>query len=216
MTKNFKYRLYTSLFLTILLYLILINNYLLGYFLILIGVFSLLEFFNITKIIFKKDYIKKIIYNLIFIIYIFSFCSLFLHLASFTILKILIFLLVITCVLSDVGGFIFGKIIKGPKLIKISPNKTISGAIGSLIFSSIFLSTTLTYLTKQFDFKIIFIGLLISVASQLGDLFFSFLKRKALLKDTGNLLPGHGGILDRIDGILLGVPFGLLIFLTIF
>ena len=113
---------------------------------------------------------------------------------------------------SDVGGFIFGRILKGPKLTKISPKKTISGAIGSFVLSIIFL-TTITYLTKNFDLKIVLIGILISLGCQLGDLFFSFLKRKSLLKDTGNLLPGHGGVLDRIDGMLLGIPIGLLIFL---
>tara|TARA_B100000579_G_scaffold372103_1_gene335063 strand:- start:766 stop:1125 length:360 start_codon:yes stop_codon:yes gene_type:complete len=117
---------------------------------------------------------------------------------------------------SDIGGFIFGKILKGPKLTKISPNKTISGAIGSLIFSSLFMLIMIYYLTKSIDPFIIIIGCITSISCQLGDLFFSFLKRKSFLKDSGNFLPGHGGILDRVDGILLGIPVGFLTFLIFY
>ena len=125
-------------------------------------------------------------------------------------------MILLTCVASDVGGFIFGKIFKGPKLTKISPKKTISGAIGSLIFSSLFILMLTYYLTKSFDLYIVIIGCIISISCQIGDLFFSFLKRKSFVKDTGNLLPGHGGILDRVDGILLGIPVGFLTFLVFY
>ena len=114
----------------------------------------------------------------------------------------------ITCIASDIGGFIFGKFFKGPKLTKISPNKTISGAIGSIIFSIFILSFIIKLLTVSFNPQIFVVGLLTSIGCQLGDLFVSFLKRKSSLKDTGKILPGHGGILDRIDGILLGLPVG--------
>jgi len=180
-------------------------------FILLIGLFSLLEFFKIILRIFKKDKIKQLFYNLIFTIYIFSFCTYFLMLSSFLHLKILIFLILLTCVASDIGGFIFGKVFKGPKLTKISPNKTISGAIGSLVFSSLFLMISIYFLTKNIDKYVIFTGCLISISCQIGDLFFSFLKRKSYLKDSGNFLPGHGGILDRIDGILFVVPVAYLI-----
>ena len=88
--------------------------------------------------------------------------------------------------------------------------------MGSVIFSIIFLSILIYLLTKNFDPYILVVGIITSIACQLGDLFFSFLKRKSLLKDTGNFLPGHGGILDRIDGILLGMPVGFLSLLLIY
>jgi phosphatidate cytidylyltransferase len=119
-------------------------------------------------------------------------------------------MILLTCVASDIGGFIFGKTFKGPKLSKISPNKTISGAIGSLVFSTTFITLLTYYLTKNFELSTIILGFIISINCQLGDLFFSYLKRKSFLKDTGNFLPGHGGILDRVDGILLGLPMGFL------
>lgn len=213
MSKNIRKRIYTSILLLLLLTLMLINNYITTLFILLIGLLSLLEFFKIILRIFKKNKIKQFFFNSIFTIYIFSFCTYFLMLSSFLHLKILIFLILLTCVASDIGGFIFGKFFKGPKLTKISPNKTISGAIGSLVFSSLFLMVSIYYLTKNFDKYIILAGCLISISCQIGDLFFSFLKRKSHLKDSGNFLPGHGGILDRIDGMLLGIPVGFLIFL---
>ena len=216
MSKNLKKRIYTSIILFFLLFLMIINNYAMTYFLMLIGVLSVLEFFKIILKIFKKSRIKKIFYNIIFVAYIFSFCVCFLIFSSFLHLKILIFLILITCVTSDVGGFVFGKIFKGPRLTKVSPNKTISGAIGSLIFSSLFMLISIYYLTKNFDPYTIIIGCITSISCQIGDLFFSFLKRKSFLKDSGNFLPGHGGILDRIDSILLGIPVGFLTFLIFY
>ena len=116
----------------------------------------------------------------------------------------------LSCVASDIGGYIVGKSLKGRKLTKISPNKTLSGAIGSLIFSSATFSILIFLFTNNFNYKIIFCGLLISIACQLGDLVFSLLKRKAKLKDTGSILPGHGGMLDRVDSYLMGIPIGFL------
>ena len=216
MSKNIKKRIYTSIILFLLLSLMFLNNYLMGFFLMLIGIFSLIEFFKIISIIFKKEKVKQFFYNIIFIGYIFTFCLYFLTLSSFLHLKILLFLILLTCVASDIGGLIFGRILKGPKLTKISPNKTISGALGSLIFSSSFIMTIMYFLTKSIDLNIILIGCIISISCQTGDLFFSFLKRKSMLKDTGNFLPGHGGILDRVDGILFGIPVGFLTFLIFY
>ena len=216
MSKNFQKRIYTSIILFLLLFLMIADNHIMAFFLMLIGIFSILEFFKIILKIFEKNKIKQFFYNIIFIIYIFSFCTYFLILSSFLHLKILIFVVLLTCVASDIGGFIFGKIFKGPKLTKISPKKTISGAIGSLIFSSLFILMFIYYLTKSFDPYIIIIGCIISISCQIGDLFFSFLKRKSFLKDSGNFLPGHGGILDRIDSILLGIPVGFLTFLIFY
>jgi len=121
--------------------------------------------------------------------------------------------LISICFCTDIGGYVFGKIIGGKKLSKISPNKTISGTIGSFIFSIIPLVIVLNFNYIDFEFSLINIifCLLISLISQLGDLFISFIKRKAKIKDTGNLLPGHGGILDRVDGIIFAVPFSYLL-----
>tara|TARA_X000001036_G_C20234529_1_gene625354 strand:- start:201 stop:626 length:426 start_codon:yes stop_codon:yes gene_type:complete len=131
--------------------------------------------------------------------------------SNFLQLKIILFSLLLGCAASDIGGFVFGKLFKGPKLTKISPNKTISGAVGSIIFTSLAVSMSLFYFTKTFNYLILILCILISVSCQCGDLFFSFLKRKANVKDTGNFIPGHGGVLDRLDGILVGIPIGFFI-----
>tara|TARA_S200000501_G_scaffold119359_1_gene112160 strand:- start:300 stop:716 length:417 start_codon:yes stop_codon:yes gene_type:complete len=127
-----------------------------------------------------------------------------------TLLKYTLSIILFGCIASDIGGFIFGKIFKGPKLTKISPNKTYSGAIGSIVLTLITVSILFYYFLKIFNLDTIILALVVSIFCQLGDLLFSFLKRKAKIKDTGNILPGHGGVLDRLDGIYLGVPVGIL------
>ena len=114
------------------------------------------------------------------------------------------------CICSDIGGYIIGKNIGGKKLTKISPNKTISGSLGSFCFSMLPL-LVFSNLDK-FEYSLYSIDnflfcLKVSLVCQLGDLFVSYFKRKAKVKDTGRILPGHGGILDRIDGIIFAVPF---------
>ena len=113
------------------------------------------------------------------------------------------------CIFSDIGGFIVGKIIKGPKLTKISPNKTISGSIGSICFSFIPLIILNYFLPDIFSFSKtnLLFCIEITIVCQLGDLFISFFKRKAKVKDTGKILPGHGGLLDRIDGMIFALPY---------
>ncbi len=207
MKKNLKKRIYTSLMLLILFFLILKSNFILVFTLIVLGVLSLLEFFSmITKILKNKAYI--IISNTFFITYIFIFCFMFLFFSNYIQLKIILFSLLFGCIASDVGGFVFGKIFKGPKLTKISPNKTISGAIGSLFSTSVIITSSFFYFTKTISYNILIISFATSIACQFGDLFFSYLKRKASIKDTGSFLPGHGGILDRLDGIFFGIPIG--------
>jgi len=114
------------------------------------------------------------------------------------------------CICSDTGGYVFGNIIGGKKLTKISPNKTISGSIGSFIFSilPIFLIDLQNYIDINFDFSLknILFCLIISLTCQLGDLFISYFKRLNKVKDTGTILPGHGGLLDRIDGLIFAIP----------
>ena len=127
-----------------------------------------------------------------------------------TLLKYTLSIILFGCIASDIGGFIFGKIFKGPKLTKISPNKTYSGAIGSIVLTLITVSILFYYFLKIFNLDTIILALVVSIFCQLGDLLFSLLKRKAKIKDTGNILPGHGGVLDRLDGIYLGIPVGIL------
>ena len=110
------------------------------------------------------------------------------------------------CIFSDIGGYIIGKSIGGKKLTKISPNKTISGSIGTFLFSFLPLIIFFIFEEKNLSFNIIFLCLILSFACQVGDLIVSYFKRMANVKDTGNILPGHGGMLDRIDGIVFAIP----------
>ena len=133
--------------------------------------------------------------------------------------SLLFFLFVIIiCISTDVGGYIFGNLFKGPKLTKLSPNKTYSGMIGSYflaIISSLLLIKNSNLITgKTFDvtLELFVMVILISTTSQIGDLIVSFFKRLSKIKDTGNLIPGHGGLLDRIDGLLFAMPVAYIIF----
>ena len=121
----------------------------------------------------------------------------------------------IICVATDVGGYMFGKIFKGPKITRISPKKTYSGMIGGYLLSILAINLLFSVLTSniQSDVKlmIFFYVLLISTVSQLGDILISYFKRISKIKDTGNIIPGHGGILDRIDGMIFAFPFSYLI-----
>ena len=127
-------------------------------------------------------------------------------------IKFFLFFSLLISAASDIGGLTFGKIFKGKKLTKISPNKTISGSIGSFIFSLLLIPILQSSIKIPVTGSLILIILLISLTSQLGDLLISYLKRKAKVKDTSDLLPGHGGILDRIDGIIFAIPVGLILF----
>tara|TARA_B100001057_G_scaffold394667_1_gene403914 strand:+ start:297 stop:947 length:651 start_codon:yes stop_codon:yes gene_type:complete len=214
-SNNFKQRVITSIFLLLLLILFLRFEIILVYSLIIFGVLAQLEFFQIlTKII--KNNLYLIISCVSFSLYVFIFCLLFFIFYNFIHLKILLFTILLGCIGSDLGGYFFGKFFKGPKLTKISPKKTFSGAIGSIFFTCLIITSTIFYFTKIFSFKLLIVGVIVSLACQLGDLLFSLLKRKAKMKDTGNFLPGHGGILDRVDGILVGMPFGFLILILIY
>ena len=127
-------------------------------------------------------------------------------------------LVVIICVSTDIGGYIFGNIFKGPKLTKISPKKTYSGVIGSFLLSLIFTNLFLDFLsnveTFEFTKEMFLFILLVSLVSQIGDIIISYFKRKSKIKDTGALIPGHGGILDRIDGMIFAFPFSYVFFLN--
>ncbi len=212
--KNFQKRVLTSLILFILVFLMINFKLISTYVIIVFGVMASLEFLQISKKIFSKVFFRFLA-NIVCLIYLFIFCFLFLFFSDQLYLKLILYLIIFGCIASDIGGFIFGKIFKGPKLTKISPNKTYSGALGSIIFTCATISIFMFFFTNSFSYKIIIISIFTSISCQLGDLIFSFLKRKAKIKDTGNILPGHGGILDRIDGILVGVPIGFITLILI-
>ena len=125
---------------------------------------------------------------------------------------------ILVCVFTDIGGYIFGKVFKGPKLTKISPNKTYSGMIGGFLLSILTLQILLSlkFLDIEINLSInsILFIFLISLSSQIGDICISYFKRKSKIKDTGKLIPGHGGLLDRIDGIIFAIPTSYFIILN--
>ena len=168
------------------------------------------EWFKLTK---KKELIR--ILGLFFLF--FSFYSA-VYLRQYIGLNFFLFLIIV-CIFTDIGGYLFGKILKGPKLTKISPNKTYSGVVGSFFISLITGFIYIKYLGQKNKILLNndpeFVALLIlfiSLISQIGDLIISYFKRQAKLKDTGKILPGHGGFLDRLDGIIFVIP---VIYLTI-
>lgn len=120
----------------------------------------------------------------------------------------LFLLITIICILTDIGGFIFGKVFKGPKLIKYSPNKTYSGLLGSFLlsFSIIPINSFFNFLNDVTLTNLVIFTFVVSGISQLGDIFISYFKRVSKIKDTGNIIPGHGGLLDRIDGMIFAFP----------
>ena len=205
-------RILTSIVLLLVIYLCIKNSYILFVSLLLINFVSINEFSRLFKNIFKHNLFLIFFSNIFSIIYLSIFSiMIWINLASEKDIQTmtLIFLILI-CVLTDIGGFIFGKLIGGKKLTKISPNKTYSGMLGAIIFSLLF--GYLFYYKVNIlilDINIFVFIIIISLISQLGDLMVSFLKRKAKMKDTGSILPGHGGILDRIDGILFAIPVGI-------
>ena len=209
LTKRF----FTSIILISLLLLSIINIYVLTTVLVIIFYQIIYEFYFLLKKNIKyNEKLKLYLLIILTIIYIGYF-----NIKIFIIFSnnnsselLLLYFIIITCIFTDIGGYIFGKIFKGKKLTKISPNKTYSGLIGSFILSLIF---TIIFFKNYFDIEmIILMSFVISSVSQTGDIFISYLKRKAKIKDTGKILPGHGGILDRLDGLIFALPFGFFIF----
>ena len=160
----------------------------------------------------KEDHIMKFL-GIIFLS--FSFYSSF-YIRENSELFLFLFIILI-CIFTDIGGYVFGNIFKGPKLIKISPKKTYAGVLGGFLFSLIagfsFMKIFKINYLEIFNINIFLSILIISLISQIGDLIISFFKRKAKLKDTGNILPGHGGLLDRVDGLIFVMP---LVYLNLF
>ena len=210
--KELSKRILTSLILLIFLLIIINNNIILFLSLIFIYFQSFYELQNILKKIFKKKILKIYILNILVLLYLLNFLlQIWIPFQNnLEIEKNILFLILTVCIATDIGGFIFGKIFKGKKLSIVSPNKTYSGMIGSFIFSLIFGFVIFNQIFSN-EFLILYI-ILISILSQAGDLLISLFKRKANMKDTGAVLPGHGGLLDRIDGLLLALPLSIFLF----
>ena len=206
--ENFLKRSFTTILLFLIFYLAVHNKFIMIIFFILICFFTLIEYFNIIKKIFRNDKKKITIVLIISILYLSIIIpQTYIFIFSSLDNKYLFIYFISICIASDMGGYFFGKLFKGKKLTKISPNKTYSGLIGAYFLSFI----VLIFFSFKFDisFNFILFTFLISSISQIGDIFFSYLKRKAKIKDTGKILPGHGGILDRIDGIIFALPFSI-------
>ena len=217
MKSEFKKRLISSILLIPVCFLLIVEGSILfNLFLFLCFILTILEWNKMSK---KKNYLTISGYVFLSI----SFISVYLLRNFFDEQKsfILFLFVIVICISTDVGGYIFGKILKGPRLTRISPNKTISGMIGSYILSIIsvilFIYTNKGFFqsTLQFNIQIFILTILISSISQIGDILISYFKRLSKIKNSGNLIPGHGGILDRIDGMLFAFPFSFLIFLFI-
>jgi phosphatidate cytidylyltransferase len=220
MNANLKKRIITSIFLISLLIGMFFYTYIMIVSLIIIAFISWIEFYALISKILKKNILKdkffRFLYKTLSLFYLSSLVYLiFIIESKYSNLKIYLLYSILIAILSDIGGLVCGKIFKGKKLIKISPNKTISGSIGSFIFSILLIPFFYKVQIDQSLLKIILITIIISLTSQLGDLFISLLKRKAKVKDTSDLLPGHGGVLDRIDGIIFAIPLGVYLFIII-
>ena len=212
MSDEFIKRMISSIILLPLsFYLIIKGSFFLIFFTIICFIVACFEWHTMTK---KKSYY---IYGFIFLI--FSFYTFY----ELSIELIDIFYVIIICSSTDIGGYVFGKIFKGPKLTKISPKKTYSGVVGGYLFSIISIYFFVKYsviFDLGFEKNFFNIDLLIllfttSTVSQIGDIIISYFKRVSKIKDTGKIIPGHGGLLDRIDGMIFAFPFGYLFLLIL-
>ncbi|WP_415321614.1 phosphatidate cytidylyltransferase [Candidatus Pelagibacter sp. Uisw_092] len=212
MSVEIKKRIITSFFLITLLFLMFYYSYVLIISIIFLAIIAWIEFYALISKIFKKnDFNGKLfrffakatsLFYLMLIVFL-----IFTHLE----LKFHIFFLLAISICSDIGGLVVGKLFKGKKLSKISPNKTISGSIGGLLLSLILIPFFYSHLDFNNLYLLSVFTIIISMTSQFGDLFISLLKRKAKVKNTSDLLPGHGGILDRIDGMIFATPVGIIL-----
>jgi len=184
------------------IYFIIQGSFLLIFFTVICLTVACLEWHMMSK---KKSYY---IYGFIFLI--FSFYTFY----ELSIELIDVFYVIITCSSTDIGGYVFGKIFKGPKLTKISPKKTYAGMFGGYFLSLISLSVIISFLDYDTTVVLFLLTILISTVSQLGDIIISYFKRLSKIKNTGKLIPGHGGLLDRIDGMVFAFPIYYLINLT--
>ena len=209
MNKELKKRVLSSIILLpIILYFIIKGSFLFNFFILICFFISVFEWHTMTK-----QFLHKIL------------GLMFLFISFYTIYKIrndflydyyYFLLITLVCISTDIGGYIFGNIFKGPKLTKISPKKTYSGMLGgyllSIIFINFFLNSSFNNAKIELTVDTFVLIILISTVSQIGDLIVSYFKRLSNIKDTGKIIPGHGGLLDRIDGMIFAFPFSYLIF----
>jgi phosphatidate cytidylyltransferase len=213
-STELKKRIITSIGLLFLLTAMYLYTFVMICTILIMAIIIWIEFYALISKIIKGNKFQKIFFRFIFrmssLLYLFLFVGFIYAIESQYInLKVYLLYSVLVSVLSDIGGLVFGKIFKGKKLTKISPNKTISGSIGSIILSMVLIPIFYNEFIEHDLFILIILTIVISLISQIGDLFISLLKRKAKVKDTSNLLPGHGGLLDRLDGIIFAVPSGI-------
>ena len=215
MKKEFKKRLLSSIILIPLAFFFIIKgSFFFIFFLSTCFLITSYEWFMMCK---KKKY--KIPGFIFLILSFYSVYELRINLDYYSLFTLLFILII--CISTDLGGYIFGKIFKGPKLTKISPNKTYAGAFGGFFSSIISINLFLTYSTllnldipsfaSVYTKQLFILTLSISLVSQIGDIIVSYFKRLSKIKDTGKILPGHGGLLDRIDGMIFAFPFFYLI-----
>ena len=202
--NNLTKRIFSSLILIPLsLYFIISGTYMLIFFTSICLFVSCYEWHMMTK---KKNYR---VYGFLFLIFSFyTFYELSLGLS-------LVFFIILICISTDIGGYVFGKVFKGPKLTKISPKKTYAGMIGGYFLSLICLTIISNYINyTNIPIQFFILTLIVSTVSQIGDIIISYFKRLSKIKDTGKIIPGHGGLLDRIDGMIFTFPVVYLINLT--
>jgi phosphatidate cytidylyltransferase len=210
MKKELKKRIITSILLFMLVLFCIFTNS--PIYIITVLIVSLIAISELATLIWRMEKypstLKWIPFRLIAFFYIF-FIFAPLTVSFYTLGPVFILYILLVCIFSDIGGYVVGKTIGGKKLTKISPNKTISGSLGSFCFSLVV--PILYYIFGQAEYfysiKYFLLCLQISLVCQLGDLFISYIKRKAKVKDTGKFLPGHGGLLDRIDGLIFAFPY---------
>ncbi len=216
--NNFFQRIITSLTLLLILSITLfVNKYVWLFSLILASLILFIEFNSLTKKIWKKEKKTRTILNIFSLLFLVM--LIYVSYESYYKPPIDLIFIISICIFSDTGGYLVGNLIGGKKLTKISPKKTISGSIGSFIFSlfSIVIFWLYYNIVDVTNFvadnylKLIVMCLFLSLICQLGDLFVSYFKRKAKVDDTGSILPGHGGLLDRIDGVIFVLPAAYII-----
>ena len=198
--SNFKKRLSVSFLAFPLIYVLLYQKTLSNLLILIVFLFCIFEWVKIFK--------KKNVIFFLGLIVLFVFLLSLLRIYNFEEFNLIFLWLIILTWLSDIGGYIFGKLFGGPKLTQISPNKTWAGTIGSIILSQF--SFLIFFLNSDYKFNItiIFMQLFLSIIGQFGDILMSYVKRKNNKKDTSNFIPGHGGFLDRVDGLIWIIIFG--------
>ena len=211
MNKELQKRIISSIILIpIVLFFIIKGSFLFNFFIVICFFITSFEWHIMTK---------KFLYKIFgFLFLILSFYSIYKIRNDFPNDYYYLLLITLICVSTDIGGYIFGNIFKGPKLTKISPKKTYSGVIGgyllSIIFTNLFLNNPFSNFLIELNGQTFMLIILVSTVSQIGDITISYFKRKSKIKDTGKIIPGHGGLLDRIDGMIFAFPFSYLIFIN--